>query len=212
MAENITQSQQNNLSFLESTGGEYKKLDLSGIDKTLVKYANIFKNNLLANIKKHKISASGQMEKNVTFDIVDEDGVKTLNIYVVNYAKYVDKGVKGWFSSKNAPNSPYSYSRPDKTNSNGAFQSSIKNLIQSGKAKVKVSDIKRYGAVGYENKNVKHKGSLIDEQTRTMVYLIKKYGIKRTNFLSETIDSSFKNLSVDISTAVGREIAIQIRK
>lgn len=213
MADTITQAQNKNLSFLESVGGQYKRLDLNGVDKVLVKYANAFKNNLLSNIQRNKISASGDMEKNVRYDIIEEqDGSKTMNIYVVEYAKYVDKGVKGWFSSRNAPNSPYSYARPDKTNSNGNFQKSIKRYIESGKAKVTAKDVKKYGAVGYENKNIKHKGNLIDEQVRTMIYLIKKYGIKKTNFLSDTIDKSFKNLSVDISNEVGRQIAIQIRK
>ena len=194
--------------FLESGAGTYQKLDLKGIDSVLAKYAEEFKDNLIVSINSKRINASGEMEKNITFDIIDEEGVKVMNIYVVDYAKFVDKGVRGWGSSKNAPTSPYFYGNPAKRSSNGQFRKSIKNYILSGKAKVVATDVKRYGAVKYEKKNK----SLIDQQTETLMYLIRRYGIKTTNFLSGTIDKTFGTLAQDIANEIGREISINITK
>ena len=194
--------------FLESGAGNYQKLDLKGIDSVLAKYAEEFKDNLIVSINSKRINASGEMEKNITFDIIDEQGMKVMNIYVVDYAKFIDKGVKGWGSSKNAPTSPYSYGNPAKRSSNGQFRKSIKNYILSGKAKVVATDVKKYGAVKYEKKNK----SLIDQQTDQLMYLIRRYGIKTTNFLSGTIDKTFGTLAQDIANEIGREISINITK
>ena len=191
--------------FLESGAGTYQKLDMKGIDSVLAKYAEDFKDNLIVSINSKKINASGEMEKNITFDIVDEEGMKVMNIYVVDYAKFVDKGVKGVRSSKNAPNSPYKFKNYGMSASGRA---SIKNYILSGKAKVTATDVKRYGAVKQEKKNV----SLIDQQTEQLIYMIKRYGIKTTNFLSGTIDKTFGTLAQDIANEIGREISINITK
>lgn len=194
--------------FLESGAGTYQKLDLKGIDSVLADYAEKFKDNLIVTINSKRINASGEMEKNITFDIVDEKGVKVMNIYVVDYAKFVDKGVKGWGSFKNAPNSPYSYRKKAKTSSNGKFRESIKNYILSGKAKVVATDVKTYGAVKYEKKHL----SLIDQQTEQLMYLIHRYGIKTTNFLTGTIDKTFGTLAQDLAIEIGRDISINITK
>jgi UDP-N-acetylglucosamine pyrophosphorylase len=71
---------------------------------------------------------------------------------------------------------------------------SIKKYIQSGRAKITTSDVRKYGAVGSEKKKL----SLIDVQTNKLIYLIKKYGIKTTNFLSDSIDQSFDGLENEL--------------
>ena len=206
MAVSITRSQNANLGFLDSVGGEYQMLDLSGIDKVLQEYAVKYKDELIVSIRNNRVTASGDMEKNITFTITEEsDGSKSLNIYFVDYAKFVDKGVKGWRSSKNAPNSPYQYKTKGM---NAEGRESIKNYILSGKAKVRVKDVKKYGAVGGEKKGV----SLLDAKVNTLVYLIKKYGIKTTNFIKEPTDRVFKDLPIAISEEIGQQIAIQITR
>ena len=198
-------------SFLESSAsGDYQKVDLKGMDKVLMKYGNDFKDNLVASIKYHNVTSSGNMQsdENLYFKLIDDKGKKSLEIYIVTYAKFVDKGVKGWGSSKNAPSSPYSYSRPDKTNSDGKFQESIRKYIQSGTAKVQVSDIKKYGAVGGEKKHL----SLIDQKVNKLVFLIKKYGIKTTNFYSEAVEKTFKGLEQKIADEFAVNISIQLTK
>jgi len=204
---NITQNQKVQIEngFLESGLESYKGLDLKGIDAVLADYFERFKENLIVTINSKRINASGEMEKNITFDIDDENGMKVMKIYVVDYAKFVDKGVKGVRSFKNAPNSPYKFKNYGMSASGRA---SIKNYILSGKAKVVATDVKKYGAVKQEKKHL----SLIDQQTEQLIYMIKRYGIKTTNFLSGTIDKTFGTLAVDIADEIGREISINITK
>lgn len=208
----INKSQKINLDFLNDTGTtQYQKVDMKGIDAILLEYANKFKSNLVASIKTHQITASGRMQSddNLYFNLVEEsDGSKTLNIHVVEYAKYVDKGVKGWGSSKNAPSSPYSFSNPARTSSNGQFRRNIKEYIESGKAKVRVSDVRKYGAVGGEKKKL----SLIDAKVNKLMYLIRRFGIKTTNFLQQPIEQSFKGLEKKIADQYAVNISVKLFK
>jgi len=209
----INKSQKVNLDFLNDTASvsRMQVVDMKGVDKILSEYANKFKTNLVASIKTKQITASGRMQSpdNLYFDLVEEsDGGRTLNIYVVEYAKFVDKGVKGWGSSKNAPFSPYSYSNPAKTSSNGEFRRSIKEYIESGKAKIRVSDVRKYGAVGGEKKKL----SLIDAKVNKLMYLIRRFGIKTTNFLQQPIDESFRGLETKIADEFAFNISVKLFK
>jgi len=205
---NITQSQGKNLNWLEGTGGEQEKLDVKGIDKILLQRATTFKGNLLKSINAKKVISTGDMEQNIKFYLKKESDTETsLLIDLAYYAKFVDKGVKGWKSSRNAPKSPYQFKTKGMSEDGIA---SVRRMISEGKKKVRVSDIKKTGAVGYERKNKKQKGSLLDRQTATAVYMIKKYGIKTRNFISEPVEKSFKGIQVEIADLIGLQIMVNI--
>jgi len=210
MALSITQSQIKNLgdNWLESTASEVDKIDIKGIDAILLRRAKQFQGNLIKSINAKKVISTGDMEKNIAFYLKHESPEESsLLIDLAYYAKFVDKGVKGWKSSKNAPKSPYQFKTKGMSEDGIA---SIKRMISQGKMKVKVTDIKRYGAVGYEKKNKKHQGNLIDRQTKTAVYMIKKYGIKTRNFISEPLEKTFKGIEVEIGDLVGLQLMINI--
>jgi hypothetical protein len=205
---NITQSQQSNANWLEGTGSGQIKFDAKGIDKILLKRAKEFQGNLIKSIEKHKVTSTGAMESNIGFYLKHESATETsLLIDLAYYAKFVDKGVKGWKDSRNAPRSPYQFKTKGMSKDGIA---SIRKMISEGKKKVKVTDIKKYGAIGYENKNKKHKGSLLDRQTATAVYMIKKYGIKTRNFIKEPLEKTFKGIEVEIGDLVGMQLMINI--
>jgi hypothetical protein len=148
------------------------------------------------------------MESNITFYLKKESDTETsLLIDLAYYAKFVDKGVKGWKNGNNAPKSPYQFKSKGMSEDGIA---SVRKMISQGKKKVKVSDIKNYGAVGYEKKNKKNKGSLLDRQTATAVYMIKKYGIKTRNFISEPVEKTFKGIEVEIGDLVGLQLMVNI--
>jgi hypothetical protein len=192
--------------FIKSGGTfAFQRLDLKSLDKLLAEYAENYKDALIAEIKRKQITASGEMEKNITFTLKDKQGIKVLEIYMVDYAKFIDKGVKGWGSSKNAPSSPYKY-KTKGMNQEG--RNSIKRYIESGKAKVSSLDVKRYGAVKGEKKSK----SLIDARVDTLVYLIKKYGIKTKNFIDKPLKDTFKDLEIKIADEFAVNIAVQITR
>jgi hypothetical protein len=125
----------------------------------------------------------------------------------------VNEGVQGWYSSKNASTSPYSYKKKAKKSSNGEFQKSIKEYILSGKAKV--TDKKTMGktVLGLERKGVQlsQKKSLIDRQVDTLIYNIKKYGIKKTDYFTDAFEKVFANWEQDMAEAFGEDVALSLQ-
>ena len=64
------------------------------------------------------------------------------------------------------------------------MKKSLKDYIQSGKAKINVVRKDKALGIGLEKKGVRMSArkSLIDTQVATMGFLIKKFGIKSTNY------------------------------
>jgi len=206
MALSISQSQKKNIDFLETTGESVTKFDLSGLEKVLADSFQLFVKNWGDIVNQKQIIASGDIETNLEFDIIEEsDGVR-MQIRIPEYSKFVDKGVKGLKSSKKAPKSPYKF----KTwGMSAEGRASVNRWLQSGKAKTKVSDIKKYGAVGYEKKSTKNpQQAKLDR----VVSAIKAGGIETRNFIDPTIKKSFKDLNVKIAREIGRQVTIQITR
>lgn len=208
MAKSISQAQAENARFVDGENeniSEYSdKAMLSAMELIFADYADLFLTEIKAQLNKPRgaqakpINASGKLEEKME-PLVYDNGTG-FEIRMLDYYDFVNKGVKGVKSSRNAPNSPYKYKNYGMSVEG---RQSIKRYIESGKAKV---SIKQKETVGYENKNI----SLIDAQVNTMVYNIKKYGIKQTGYFDAAVEKIFKNFSKNISQTIGRQIAIEI--
>jgi hypothetical protein len=173
------------------------------VTEAMDRVAKMFLENLEANIKAAKFAGSGSLLTNMTYD-VSPDG-KSVDIILNNYYDFVNQGVRGWGSSKNAPNSPYSYSKKPKSSSNGEFRKSIKQYIESGKAKISNVRNDRALGIGTERK------SLIDANTDTLMYLIRRFGIKATNYFTKTVNESKDDIQLIIAEAVGKDIILKFQ-
>jgi hypothetical protein len=173
----------------------------------LEQYGADFKILLEKYINSRQVVASGKLADSITSS-VDEN---TLTIKMLDYFDFPNEGVKGYGSSKNAPNSPYTYRRKAKTNSNGQFQASIKEYILSGKARVK--NVKTPIKSEIKDKRISKgvKKSLIDSQVDTLIYLIKRYGIKTTEYFNDAFEEAFKDIDVVMGEALGIDIAMNIQ-
>ena len=190
--------------FLDGIGEDKGSVELL-ITKTLFEqYGDEFLLNLGKFANERKVVNKGNILSQSTFRIVDGD---TMQIIVPDYFDYPNEGVKGVRSSKNAPNSPYQY----KTfGMSAAGRKSIKDYIQSGKAKIRTvrkSNDKALG-IGREEKHL----SLIDLQTNTLIYLIKAFGIKKTDYFTDALKETFKDFDVKMSEAVGQDIVFTLEK
>jgi len=183
--------------------GDSKVINLSDVTLSFFeRYSAIYVKAIEDSINKNQVVGSGKMLKGVDPE-VSKDG-NTLRIYMANYYDFVNKGVKGVKGSKNAPNSPYQY-KNYKMSDEG--RKSIKEYINKGKAKIKVATKKNtVNAVGLEKKKV----SLIDLKTETLIYLIKKWGIKTTNFFDEATEQVQKAMIEDLGEVMAQTIVIQI--
>lgn len=190
---------------LNSLGGQDREQFVPFVALNILEqYGADFKILLEKYINSRQVVASGKLADSITSSV---DGDK-LTIKMLDYFDFPNEGVRGWGSSKNAQASPYTYRRKAKKSSNGQFQASIKEYILSGKAKVRNIQ----SPVGLERKvNRGKKKSLIDKQVDTLIYMIKRYGIKRTEYFNDAFEEAFKDIDVVMGEALGIDIAMNIQ-
>lgn len=169
----------------------------------LQQYGADFKILLQAYIKSRQVSASGKLADNITSETSDEGN--KLTIKMLDYFDYPNEGVRGVKGSKNGVGSPYKFKN---YGMNAEGRASIKQYILDGRAKIATTDIK----VGLEKKFDKgKKKSLIDKQVDNFIYMIKRYGIKRTEYFNDAFEEAFKDIDVVIGEALGIDIAMNIQ-
>ena len=209
MPTSLSKAQSNviNSGFLDKIGttGEFETYIAENL---LEQYGVAFAAVLADNIKFKGLVGSGALADNI-YPEISEDG-KTLTISVLDYYDYVNKGVQGVKNSKNAPGSPYKYKN---YGMNEEGRSSIKKYILSGKAKVRNIRNDKAAGIGLESKGIrqKPKKSLLDSQVDNLIYMIKKYGIKKTNYFDDAVNKVFSNWAVDMAAALGEDIKLNLR-
>jgi hypothetical protein len=165
-------------------------------------YAVKFKDAIVEQIKLKEINATGKLADNIKLNVY-EDG-SGFSISMLDYYDFVNKGVKGVGSHKNAPASPYQYKNYGMPKS---ARNGLKNYIEKGRASISAVNQKKT-TIGAEVKKI----SLIDLKVNTLVYLIKKFGIKTTNYFDIATESVAKDLGEDIMYLLGKTIVVQIGK
>ena len=190
---------------LNSLGGQDREQFVPFVALNILEqYGADFKILLEKYINSRQVVASGKLADSITSSVNENK----LTIKMLDYFDFPNEGVRGWGSSKNAQASPYTYRRKAKKSSNGQFQASIKEYILSGKAKVRNVQ----SPVGLERKvNRGKKKSLIDRQVDNLIYMIKRYGIKRTEYFNDAFEEAFKDIDVVIGEALGIDIAMNIQ-
>lgn len=208
MPVSISQSQKINLDngFVGSVGSfDFTELK-DEINSLLLIRGAMFKDEWIEALNSKKIIASGNIE-NVVYEIEESASSVSLNISYPYYAKFVDEGVKGVRSSKNAPNSPYQFKNFGMSEEG---RKSIANWLRTSKAKVSSKDVQKYGAVGTERKFKKI--SETEQRLNTTIYNIKKYGIKARNFIDPVLKKTLEGFEQEIGEAIGKTITINIFK
>lgn len=189
-----------------STKDQFESFVASNV---LEQYGAEFKR-VLEDIMKQRqiVGATGDLADSIN-PIVDNDG-KRLTITMLDYYDFVNEGVRGVKSTKNAPNSPYKF-KHYKMNPEG--RASIKEYILQGKAKVTNKQIRGKTTIGLEKKNIKQtkKKSLIDQQVDELIYNIKKYGIKQTDYFTDAFEKVFANWEQDMAEAFGADVALSLQ-
>jgi len=208
MPVNITQSQNIQLDngFVGNSGSFNFAEVAKDINALLIARGEIFKDEWVNVLNQKNITASGNIE-DVGLEVVENGDIVSLNISYAYYAKFVDEGVKGVRSSRNAPNSPYQFKN---FGMSADGRESIKRWLSSAKAKVRTKDVKKYGAIGTERKFKKI--SEMDERVNTTIYNIKKYGIKARNFIDPVLTKTIVGFEKELGEAIGKTITINIFK
>jgi hypothetical protein len=186
---------------LNSLGGQDRDEFIPFVAQSILdQYGQDFKILLEAYIKSRQISASGKLADSITSEVDNEKN--KLTIKMLDYFDFPNEGVRGVKGTKNGVGSPYKFKN---YGMNAEGRASIKRYILDGKAKV--SNVKE--PVGLERKNKKK--SLIDRQVDNLIYMIKRYGIKRTEYFNDAFEEAFKDIDVVMGEALGIDIAMNIQ-
>ena len=156
----------------------------------------------------NKVVASGKMisQENFKYTITKQpDGETIIDLFMVYYADFVNKGVRGVKSSKNAPNSPYKFKNYGMS---ADGRKSILEYVTSGKAIISDISKTKYGKVGFETKASKGENtkSLNERQAENLIYLIKRYGIKETRFIDEAWESFKRDFGDQLKNAIFKAV------
>lgn len=192
--------------FIASTGSErFSIIDANEIGSLLLERGELFKDEWIKIINQKNIIASGNIERDLTFYLQNEPESATLFIEFPYYAKFVDRGVKGVRSSRNAPDSPFKFKNYGMSPEGRA---SLRKWLSTAKAKVSSRDVKKYGAVRTEKKFKK----ISDEDTKlnTLIYNIKAFGIKKRNFITPVVEKSFAGFEQELADVIGKKVTIVI--
>ena len=177
----------------------------------LEEYSAEFLRNIAFYADEKRVVASGDMLNSMEPEFLQENGSIVFRLKMADYYDYPNQGVKGVRSSRNAPKSPYKYKNYGVPES---MQASLKKYILSGKAKIpSVKNDKALG-IGLERKGVSasKSKSLIDTQVDTMGYLIKRFGIKATNYFTLAFDKTFQGFETKVFEALESGIVITFEK
>jgi predicted HTH domain antitoxin len=188
---------------------------VSGSDKfnmfvaknVLAQYAIDFQLALEKFLNERQVVGSGKLRDSINPEFKDDETGFTISM--LDYFDYPNEGVAGVRSNKNAQGSPYKFKN---YGMNADGRTNIKEYILSGRAKVS-DKTKTKIAVGLERKKISggKKKSLIDMQVDELIYLIKRYGIKRTDYFNDAFETVFANFSEDMAKAYGKDVALNLR-
>jgi hypothetical protein len=209
MSTNINKAQADFL----SSGGDFGGTDIVefGVVANLLEQYGA---ELLTNISyfgnNKGVVGSGDLLSSMVPELTEENGIDIFRLRMLDYYDYPNEGVKGVASSSNAPSSPYQYRNYGVP---ASMKDSLKKYILSGKAKItSVRNDKALGKGGEKIGVAFSNKTLIDKQVDTLAYLIKRFGIKKTNYFTDAFNKTFQTFEVDMVEAAGRDIVITFNR
>ena len=206
MSINIRKAQNEALASGFDFGGD-NITEFTVVNSVLEQYAAEFLKNISYYANNKKVVSSGDSINSMVPEIIEGNGSIVFRLKMIDYYDFPNEGVKGVGSTRNAPKSPYRYKNYGVPQS---MKDSLKKYIQSGKAKItSVMNDKALGKGG-ERKGLRFAGkkTLIDTQVATLGYLIKRFGIKSTNYFTDAFNKTFEDFEVKMFEAVESGIII----
>ncbi len=183
------------------------------VEKDLKYYSGLFLQKVSERARGLGLINTGAMisDDNFKAEVSGDDSRAELDMYMIYYADFVNKGVKGVKSSNNAPESPYKYKNLGMSEEG---RKSILRSVEQGKIKVSDTSKTKYGLQGLENKAQKtpNQKEINEKEAARIAYLIKAYGIKTTNFINDSWNDWVKEIGPDLPKIIAPKIFAQLIK
>ena len=145
---------------------------------------------------------TGGLASSIRFETTETANGIIISVFVNDYYKFVDKGVRGVGRNNINTTSPYRfrYLNPSKSH-----QNAIRKWLKNNDVKSRATDVKKYGAVGREQRQ---------PTDTTLAFLvarkIKRVGLPYTGFWEKSIDAVFKDFDVKMSQALGIDVRVNL--
>lgn len=204
-----SQAQFLNSGFVNTLGSQkidYDGLELTAIAGTLVQVAAQFANNAVDNLQKADRISTGHLADSIKPTKLQVSGSKLqVDITVAEYYKYVDHGVKGWAGTNG--DSTFQFKKP--SGKSGQKTSAMVTAIRKWVIKEGLKQRNNKYKPISKRESKRGKKTFTDTSTKTAIIiaaLIKKRGLKKTNFWSKAV----KSLKKDIKNSFGKAMAIDV--
>lgn len=195
---------------MSDEAGQYKQFDAEPLEVALFNVAAAFVEAAADNLNTaDRISTGNLLESIKTSEVKVFDKIFQIDISVLDYYKFIDKGVKGW-QSGNPSDSPYAFKKPEKGGS-GKKSSEMVNAIRKWLIKegLKSQTLSRKSSSHAISPRESRRQKITDTSTSQAIVvagMIRRHGLKQTNFWSNAEQTAAKAAEAEFGQAL--EISI----
>lgn len=198
-----------NLSFLDNIGSSDKgdALQLDATQKSLIELAATFAIDARQLLNKVDRNSSGFLSDSIVpLDPVLEGNGIRVDVEVADYYKFVNSGVRGWRDKKGS-GSTYQFKRPGKGGYSGTSKmvESIKKWLVKEGRKITDKSKNKVAIVARESRRQKITDTTTKEAVK-IAGIVRRDGLKRTNFW----DTAVANLEKNVDEKIGNAVKVDI--
>ncbi len=185
---------------------QYKELDAQPLEIALYNVAAAFIDAAATNLNEADRVSSGDLLNSIKPSEIQVLGkVFTIDISVLDYYKFIDKGVKGWQSG--APSdSPYAFKKPEKGGSGQKKSEMVtairKWLIKEGLASRTLSRKSASHAISPRESRRQKITDTSTSQAIAISGIIRRHGLKKTNFWTDAEATATKAAEAEFDQAL----------
>ncbi len=186
--------------------GEFKPFDGQPFEVALFNVAAAFSDAAATNLQNADRVASGNLVESIKPSEIRITGsLMEIDISVLDYYKFIDKGVKGW-QSGNPSDSPYAFKQPQKGGS-GKKSSEMVTAIRKWLVKegMRSRQLSRKSPTHAISSREKRRQKITDTATSTAIKvagIIRRQGLKKTNFWTDAGETASKVAEQEFGTAL----------
>jgi len=185
-----------------SKGVFVPKEDMPLALQMVAEYVEAFERQVADELNRLDKVDTGDLASSIKFETTETKNGIIIEVFVNDYYKFIDKGVKGIGRNNKNTTSPYKFRT---LNPSQSHVNAIRKWINRNGIKARATDVKKYGAVGRENRQ---------PQDKSLAYIIarsiKSKGLERTGFWTDSIEQTFKDFDVKMSQALGIDIRVNL--
>jgi hypothetical protein len=182
-----------------SKGVFMPKEDMALASQMVAEYVKEFESRVATELDRIGRVDTGDLASSIRYETTETAKGLIIQVFVNDYYKFVDKGVRGAGANSINNTSPYKFRKKMPP------IEPIRKWIARNGIRARATDVKKYGAVGRENRQ---------PQDKSLAYIIarsiKSKGLVRTGFWTDSIQETFKDFDVKMSQALGIDVRVNL--